>query len=358
MRVTGDLTWLPQAAEAVRQSLKSVPAAQNLPALLMQARVEYESHRFNAACETAQRLAALDWRLATTWAILGDAMLEAGEYDQAAAAYERMRRAAMNADGDTPDVETRLARLAWVRGDDAGARQDLERALALALAEASPSPETVAYCQVQLGQLDFGTGHWPEAEAHYRAALKAFPSSYPAMEHLAELAGARGDLAAAVDLLQRVIAQVPRPEFYQELADLYLFFGKQAESRPWQDKALAGYHESTVQGEALYYHHLASFYADTRESPKDALEWATKDMELRHNGFAYDALAWALYKNGRFAEAAQAMDHAVALGTRSGHIVSHAGMIYFRAGDPAKGAQFVRRAYEINPSQDTFHTHR
>ena len=359
LRLTGDLAWLDRAAGAARRSLASVPAAQNAAGLAAQARVQFESHRFLDAVASLRQLRQSAEDQPYTLALLGDALLEAGDYAAAADAYLQLRqKSGEDNEPNGPDVELRFAKLAWLHGDDTAARAGLEKAVALAQGAAQPAPELVAYCHVQFGQFLFGIGDWPGAEQHYRAALAAQPSSFAAVEHLAELAGARGDLPEAAALFQEVIALVPRPEFCQELGDLYLFFKKPDDARPWLDKALAGYQASLARGESQYDHHLAAFYSDSRESPKDALEWARKDLELRHSIFAYDALGWALYKNGSFTEAAAAMDQAVALGCRSTHLIFHAGMIYFRAGDPAKGGTFIRQAYEINPRQDTFHVHR
>ena len=50
-----------------------------------------------------------------------------------------------------------------------------------------PSPETLAWCLVQSGQLAFQTGDWPAAERQYAAALEAHPDDWPAIDHVAEL---------------------------------------------------------------------------------------------------------------------------------------------------------------------------
>lgn len=358
LRLTGDLTWLPQAAEAAHRSLTAVPAAQNPAGLAARARVEFESHRFLEACASARQLREYAPDKASTFAILGDASLEAGDYGAAAEAYGEMKHQADEDASGGADVPLRFARLAWLQGDDAAARAGLERAVALAEADSQPAPEMVGYCRVQLGQFLFGIGDWPGAEKNYLAALAAQPSNFAAVEHLAELAGARGDVNGAAALFREVLALVPRPEFCQELADLYLFFRQLENARPWLDKALAGYEASMARGESQYDHHLAAFYSDSCESPKEALEWARKDLELRQGVFAQEALGWALYKNGSFAEAAAAMDKATATGCRSTHLLFQAGMVYFRAGNPSKGSEFLRRAHEINPQQDTFHVHR
>ncbi len=359
LRLSGDLVWLDRAAEAARRSLASVPGAQNPAGLAALARVQFESHRFLDAVATLRLMRQYATDKPYTLALLGDALLEAGDIDDAADAYRDLRRLSEeSSEPNGPDVALRFAKLAWMHGDDAAARAGYEQSVTLAERVGQPALELVAYCHVQLGQFLFGLGDWPGAETHYLAALSAQPGSFAAVEHLAELAGARGDLPRAAALFQEVIARVPRPEFCNELGDLYLFFNRPDDARPWLDRALAGYQASLARGESQYDHHLAAFYSDSRESPKDALEWARKDLELRHSIFAYDALGWALYKNGSFAEAAAAMDKAVAPGCRSTHLIFHAGMVYFRAGNPARGSESLRRAYEINPRQDTFHVHR
>jgi len=85
---------------------------------------------------------------------------------------------------------------------------------------------------------------------------------------------------------------------------------------------------------------------------------AKKDFELRQSAGACDALAWAQYKNGDFKEAAASMTRALAFGTKDAHVLFHAGMIYFRAGDVVKSRACVKEVVAINPKFDKFHAHR
>lgn len=359
LRLSGDLAWLTRASAAVDQSLRAVPASVNREGLALSALVRYESHDFAGAVRLAQEVCAARPEDPKGFALLGDARLEAGDYAGAEAAYREMQRlTSRRGGGAPPENDVRVAHLAWLRGDADAARAGLGRALAAASRLSPPSPETVAFCHVQLGQLDFGVGDWPAAEAHYRAALAEQPFHFSAYEHLAELAGARGDYDGAVRLLQELVARVPRPEFFQELADLHLFMGKPLEAKPWQDQAEAAYLASAARGEKLYLHHLASFYADTRESPAEALRWARLDLESCQGVFAHEGLGWALYRAGDLAGAAAAFDRAVALGTPSAHLLFQAGTVYFRAGQVARGREFIQRARAVNPRFESFHVHR
>lgn len=359
LRLSGDLVWLERAAAAVSQSLHAVPAEGNLEGLRLSALVRYESHDFVEAGRLAARVCAASPDDPKGFALLGDARLEAGDYTGADTAYRDMLRLDGERNGaPPPEDEARAAHLAWLRGDPVASRAGLNRALERARTMQPPFIEMVAFCHVQLGQLDFGSGDLPSAESHYRAALAELPYQYSAYDHLAELAGARGDYEQAVKLYRELIALVPRPEFFQDLADLYVYMGKPQDARPWQDQAEAAYLASAARGEKLYCHHLASFYADTRQEPAEALRWARKDLESCQSVFAYEGLGWALYRTGDFAGAASAFDHALALNTPSAHLFFQAGTVYFRAGQIARGREFIQRARAVNPSFESFHVHR
>jgi hypothetical protein len=64
--------------------------------------------------------------------------------------------------------------------------------------------------------------------------------------------------------------------------------------------------KNAAAGNAHYFHHLAGFFSDTEEDPVvEAPKWARRDLELRHSIAAEDAFAWALYRGGDFAHAAE-----------------------------------------------------
>ena len=138
----------------------------------------------------------------------------------------------------------------------------------------------------------------------------------------------RGNVAVDVD--HRSPFREPRTAlviFFQALGDVYSIMGKSADATPWYERARDAYLKSVEQGNAHYYHHLAGFYSDAQENPAEALRWARKDLEVRHSVYAFDSLAWALYKNGEFARAAEEMTRALTLGTKDAHLLFHGGMI-------------------------------
>jgi tetratricopeptide (TPR) repeat protein len=353
-RDSGDDRDLHRALAAANQSLKAVQAEQNEGGLAARARASFSLHGFAAARDDALKLIPIAGQKRYPLEILGDAQLELGEYEKAAEAYKKME-----AFGE-PDVntESRLARFALVNGDVTTARRRFESAVQLAQALSPPAPEVVAWCLVQAGQLAFNTGDWDGAQKQYQAALEARPGDWSAIDHLAELRAAQKRFGEAVSLYESIIQRVPRPELCQALGDVYAAMGKADEAKRWHAKALEKYLAATGDGTAHYYHHLAGFYCDAMPDAAEALKWAKKDLEVRRSVNAYDGLAWAHYKAGEFKPAAEAMDKALALGTKDAHLLYHASLIYYRAGDVAKGKDCLRRAGEANPKFNEFHVHR
>jgi tetratricopeptide (TPR) repeat protein len=215
-----------------------------------------------------------------------------------------------------------------------------------------------AWVELERGLLEFNRGRYQKAAAHYDQADKAYSGYWLADEHRAELLGAERKFDRAIALYKKVIARAPRPEFQQALGDLFVFMGKPDQAKPWHDAALAGYLESTARGEVHYYHHLAGFYADSRQDGAEALKWARKDIELRQNFLTQDGLAWALYRNGQFAAAIETIEKALASGVKDSHLFFHAAMIHLAAGRTGEGKRLLQAVSEMNPGYENFHVHR
>ena len=351
---TGELAHLPRAAAAVERSLKMANPEFNRGGLAMRARVALAAHRFADARRDAEQLRTLMPDSGYPPQLLGDALFNLGEYDAAGRAWEQ----ALARDGSTPATEPRLAQLDLVQGRTERAKERLTTALALARKLAPPAPETVAWCEVQLGELAFRTGDWATAETQYAAALSAQPNDYGAQEHLAELRGAQGRFDEASALYTRAIERTARPELMQALGDLGIAAGKTDDAKTWRDRALAAYLASVGRGEILFLHHLSAFYADSLNDPAHALEFARRDFAMRPSLPARDALAWALRKAGQLDAAVALTADLLATGTRDAHILYHAGMIRMGAGDITGGGALLQQALAANPRYNTFHVHR
>ncbi|MCI0734399.1 MAG: tetratricopeptide repeat protein [Methylococcaceae bacterium] len=249
----------------------------------------------------------------------------------------------------------RLAYLRWKAGDFEAA----ERLYQEAEEEISAKEmRSYAWVQLQRGQLALSRGRYREAAEYYRRADQAYSGYWLVQDHRAELLAAERNFDAAIALYRGLLTCSRRPEILQALGDLYSFMGQPDSARPWYDEALAEYLDATRRGEVQYYHHLAVLYADGLLNGAEAVRWARKDIEVRRNVGTHDTLAWALYRDGRYAPALDEMQKALGAGWQDAHLFFHAAMIHLAAGRIEQGKGYLQKAAEINPRYDSFHVHR
>jgi len=340
-RETGDITYIDLAEKTLQKCLEIAPqlggAARHL------AYAMYMRHGFAEAAMQAQRAVALDPNDSHAYGVLGDAHLEVGQYDAAANAYERM----MQLQGDLY-AYSRLAGLKSLRGDTDGAIADLERAIQLGQAQKRP-PETIAWAIWQLGNEFLALGQLSAAEVRYLQALETLPDYYRALAGLAQVRAAQQRYDEASDLYRKAIAIVPLPDYAAALGDVYTKLGRLEEAhKAYELVEYIGYLNSLNQ--LLYNRELAYFYADHDRQLPQALDLAQRELEVRRDIYAYDLLAWALYKNDQPQAALSAITTALQLGTKDARLLFHAGMIHHRLGHRDQARDYLRRALTINPA--------
>ena len=350
LRRTGDDRFIGLELQAAEKSLLAIPAEQNPGGLAALAQARLTAHRFAEAREAAVQLREMQPGKMRPLELRADAATELGDYDEARKVCAELSKL----EGAEVSAAPRLAKLAIIEGRLENARGHLQKGLARADAE----PELSAWFHLQLGELAFKGGDWEAAERHYAEAGEAWPEGYSVEDHVAELRGAQGRTEEAIALYEKLAARVPRPEFFQALGDLRALAAQPEKAASWHARAEAAYLQSVQAGAVHFYHHLAGFYADSKEDAAQAVEWARKDLALRRSIYAHDALAWALYKKGDAAEAAAESAKALATGTRDPHLLYHAGMIRMASGDIAGGKAAMQQAAAVNPRFNTFHVHR
>lgn len=347
LRETSNLGFLELASVAARASLESLPAEANPGGLAALALTEHAAHNFTAARDHALQLTRLEPGKSYPYELLGDALLELGEYEKVTAVFQEMAQRS----GSSVNTETRLARLALLHGENEAAKQYFSTALALALDLSPPPRETVAWCRWQLGETAFAGGDYKTAERHYRDALVTFADYPQALASLGRVRAARGDLAGAIESYRRAVRIFPDPAFIAALGDLYQLAGRDKNAAAQYTLVEKIGHLSTLSG-AAYSRQLALFYADHDLKTGAAYASASKEYAVRRDIYGADALAWAALKAHRLSEAQAAIKQALRLGTRDAKLLYHAGMIARAAGDTPLARDYLKRALALNPQFD------
>jgi tetratricopeptide (TPR) repeat protein len=339
-RETGDPSYFNRAEEALKRSLGLAP--EDGGALRHLAYVYYSRHEFAPAALYARRAVEINSEDADAYGVLGDALLEVGQYVEAQAAYAYM----LELDQSLYSY-SRLAGLKSSRGDIAGALADLERAISAGKAARQPA-ESIAWAESQLGSEYFSLGKLDKAETYYHQSLQTYPNYYRALAGLAQVRAAQKRYHDAIELYQKMIAILPMPEYAAALGELYEKIDKPEQARQQYD--LVEYiGKLNALNKVLYNRELAYFYADHEMKPKEGLELAKRELDYRRDIYAYDVVAWNLYRNGELEQAREAIDRALKLGTRDAKLFFHAGMIYYRLGEIDKAKEFLSRALSTNP---------
>jgi tetratricopeptide (TPR) repeat protein len=349
-RETGDVEDFQQAEQALNRSLDLNSADFSAAtAYSAMAEVCMGEHRFSDAVTYAQKALALGSGDLSPFAIVGDANADMGEYERAAIAYSRLDVSGESA-ADPHNVyvrDSRTSYLKFVSGDTRGAIRLMQSAVA-AGTEARLPAENLAWLYYELGEYESQAGDVAAANSAYLTALTIHPGDYRAMAGLGKLRGNQGRYGEAIKLYQSAVAVVPMPMFVAELGDMYTRAGNSAEAK--KQYQLVEYigllgHINQV----LHNRDLALFYADHDTKLDEALTLAHKEFEVRHDIYTWDALAWALYKNGKYQEASDAMQNALRPGARDALLFFHAGMIASRLGQTSQAKERLQTALSINP---------
>jgi tetratricopeptide (TPR) repeat protein len=277
-----------------------------------------------------------------SWGTLGDALLEMGQYDGARDAFAKMLEL-------KPGLTSynRMGFYRFIQGDPEGGIAMMKDAVKAA----AKYLENKAWCLVELGNMYFKTGRWAEAEAAYSEAIATFPSSHAAHAALGGVLAAQGKLPQAIESYKRAQSITPMVQYAGTLHDLYVMTGNKAEAQKQADMVdVVSKLEEAANQKAN--RTLALIYANQDRSLTRALELAQADFEIRQDIYTYDALAWTLYKNKRYAEAARASKEALKTGAPEALFHYHAGMIAHALGDNGTAREQIGKALTLNAGFD------
>jgi len=298
---------------------------------LLRGHVLHNLHRFKEAEELARELVVVR-KGVFDYGLLGDALMEQGQLQEATHAYQQMLDL-------KPSLQSysRAAHVRWLKGDLPGAL-DLMK---LGAAASSPrDSESAAWAYSRLAMYELQSGHEKEATDALNKAIEFEPGYAPALLMRGRTLLAQDKTAQAVDLLRAAAEANPLPEYLWALAEALGAANLLEEQQSVRERLARTGPEADPRTFALY---LATLH----ESPDTALDLAQRELRSRSDVFTLDALAWAQASAGNFTEAHANILRALSEGTQDARLFYHGGLILSRAGDKSRARELLRRAAHV-----------
>ncbi len=175
----------------------------------------------------------------------------------------------------------------------------------------------------------------------------------PADAGLARVQAAQGRLEPAIERLRTVTQRLPLPEYVIALGEAELAAGLRADARRDFDlvraqQSLLGANGVNTDAE------IAVFEADHGSAAR-ALRLGRRGYAAAPSVRSADALGWALTRAGRPAEGLEYARRALRLGSRDPLFLYHAGMAARAAGERAAARDYLARALAANPGFSPLH---
>ncbi|MGQ0464115.1 MAG: tetratricopeptide repeat protein [Sporichthyaceae bacterium] len=338
-RAGGDPAFYPKAEEAIARSL-SLESERNLPAFVAMGTLANARHDFAAALAWGRKARAVSDFSPGAYAVLVDAYTQLGRRSEASAAAQRM----LDLSPNLPSL-SRAAYDLEQRGSLAGARRLLHQGL-----EQAFDAGAIGFLRHQLGELAFNAGDLDTAERHYRAGLAAAPQNVTLLHGQAKVAALRGDGATAISRYAELVERLPNPQYLVEYGEVLTRFGRRAEAKA-QFSLVETVQQLFVANGGTDDLSLSEYEAD-HGSAQRAVELARAEWDRRSFAVVADALAWALHRDGRSAEALTYADRALAGGWRNALFAWHRSQIHQALGNTSAAARDAALAKRYNPAFD------
>jgi tetratricopeptide (TPR) repeat protein len=335
-RETADPAFYSRAEGVLRRALRIDP--RDATAVSALGTLALARHDFRGALPLAQRARRLQPEAVGAFPVLVDALVELGRYDAAARALQKFI--------DRKPGLPSYARVSYFRelhGDLDGAVE----AMRLAVSAGGGAPESVAFVRAVLGNLEFARGRLGPARRAYRASLAVLPGHAPAEVGLARLDAAAGRYASAIRRLRALVDRLPLPEYVVALGETELAAGRRQQAR--DDFELVRVQQRLLAGQGVNTDvELALFEADHGSADR-GVSLARRAWAAAPSVRSADALGWALARAGRPAEGLRFTRRALKLGWRDPLVLYHAGITARDAGRTREARRLLRRSLARNP---------
>jgi tetratricopeptide (TPR) repeat protein len=296
-------------------------------------------HQFAEALALGSRVHARNPVQPDALAVIVDANVELGRYDDAQAALQDL----LDRHPGLPAF-SRASYLLELHGDNAAAVQAMRQA-ETAGATSTLDVATVVTFQ---GDIELARGRYDAAAQRYATALRPQPDHVNATVGQARVWAVQNQRARAIDSLIQLTRRVPLPAAVILLGDLQSLDGRTADAAQSYGlvRAINTLQQAAGQVTDL---EMAVFEADHGD-PAHALDLARRAYAERpDNVYVDDALAWSQYRAGDLAGARPLISRAQRLGSADPMIEFHAAAIAAATGDVTAARASMAKVTATNP---------
>ncbi len=357
-QVTGDSSGHASADAAIRRALAIAP--QDYAALAAKGWVEHALHRFAEAATSARRAISLAPEAGRNYALLSDALLELGRYDEAVQALQGLLDRQPG-----PAGYSRVAHIRFLHGDLDGALEMVELGLESALS--GGARDLAAWLYTQAGELHAARGDVARSRRSLELAQVQVPGYFRAAGPLARLlanqdplepaavrrgagfdklspsgdGGGRLDAARAV--LVSTLERIEDAGLLATLEDVEVLRGDEAGARSARQRL-----EAVAKLDLARHGRIdrALALADLQQGRNLLRATVAAEADYRERPDIYSAgvLGWARLRAGRLDEALALSSEALRLGTRDAALLFCRGTILKAAGRASEGDSAWREA--------------
>jgi len=315
-RYTGSVSDLDRAEKLVRQSL-ALRTQRNTQGFQLLASILMARHEFGEARSVAQMADSLNPDVPSMIVLLGETELELGDYAAAASNFERV-----NYTGQQFTIAARLARWHELTGHVDIARKLLKQAIAKVDLRDDLPREQIAWFHYRLGELELRSSNIDAADRAFRDGLERNPDDIRILGGLARVASARGNWKAAIAYGEKATEVQLDPTTLGTVSLAYAALGDTAQAASYA-RAMS---VSALKQPGVIHRAWGLFLLDhgTTADRETVLRRAREELTVRKDVYGHDLMAWALYRNGRLAEAKKEMRLALSQHTQDRMLIEHA----------------------------------
>lgn len=338
-RITGNHSeYIPKATTVLDKALERNP--NDTEALCLKATIFATLHKFEEAKAIAEKVIAQYPDFAFARGIQTDALLELGRYEEAVATADKMVSI-------RPDIRS-YARVSYLR-ELYGNPESAAEAMKMAAESGLFGQEERAWALYNLGNIYLNMGKLDTADYLFKGILEERPDYAYALSGRARVQSAKGNHGGALQYLVQAVQIMPEHTFLEQMADVYQQMGQKEQEKEIADKVLEAFEQHEEEGWNID-REYAAFCLNHNIELDEALERAENEFKARpHNIDVLQTYAYALFKNGKAAEAVPHIERAMRLKTKNAQLFYQAGEICQAAGQHEKAAFLKQSALRENP---------